>query len=206
MGNSDGLKGKGVDLSQGPPERKRDVVRIPARIETSLVPPESAPSSSGCHSNVVLLLDLIMSFLCTVFSWAFPCKDVVQIPAAIETPSFPAENAPSSSGWHSNVVLLLDLIMSFLCTVFSCAFPSYMLKFDFSFLFLNFVWVLTIFLDPYNHDSLLSSQSIKRRRSSLDLNAQPVASQPYPLATRVPQCSQSFTSFPCSTFLLCLLF
>ncbi len=72
MGNSDGLKRKGVDLSQGPPERKRDVVRIPAGIETPLVPAENAPSSSGWHSNVVLLLDLMMSFLCTVFSWAFP--------------------------------------------------------------------------------------------------------------------------------------
>ncbi len=135
MGNSDGLKGKGVDLSQGPPERKRDVVQIPAGIETPLVPAGNAPSSSGCHSHVVLLLDLIMSFLCTVFSWAFPCKDVVQIPAAIETPLVPAENAPSSSGWHSNVVLLLDLMMSFLFTVFSWAYPSYMLKFDFSLLF-----------------------------------------------------------------------
>ncbi|CAM6060623.1 unnamed protein product [Sphagnum tenellum] len=107
MGNSDGLKGKGVDLSQGPPERKRDVVRIPAGIETPLVPAENAPSSSGCHSHVVLLLDLIMSFLCTVFSWAFPCKDVMQIPAVIETPLVPAENAPSSSGWHSNVEYLV---------------------------------------------------------------------------------------------------
>jgi hypothetical protein len=72
MGNSYGLKRKGVDLSQGPPKRKRDVVRIPAVIETPLVPAENAPSSSGCHSNVVLLLDLIMGFLCTVLSWAFP--------------------------------------------------------------------------------------------------------------------------------------
>jgi hypothetical protein len=135
MGNSDGLKGKGVGLSQGPPERMRDVVWIPAGIETPLVPAENAPSSSGCHSHVVLLLDLSMSFLCTVFSWAFPCKDVVQIPAAIETPLVPAKNAASSSGWHSNVVLLLDLMMSFLCTVFSWAFPSYMLKFDFSWIF-----------------------------------------------------------------------
>jgi len=55
--------------------------------------------------------------------------------------------------------------------------------------------VLTIFLDPYNHDSLLSSQSIRRRRFSSDLNSQPAASQPYPLATRVPECPQSFTSF-----------
>ncbi len=97
-------------------------------------------------------------------------RDVVQIPAVIETPLVPAENVPSSSGWHSNVVLLLDLIMNFLCTVFSWAFPSYMLKFDFSLFFLYFVWVSTIFLDPYNHDSLLSSQSIRRKRSSLDLN------------------------------------
>ncbi len=72
MANSYGLKGKGVDLSQGPPKRKKDVVQIPAVIETPLVPAENAPSSSGWNSKVVLLLDLIMSFLCTVFSWAFP--------------------------------------------------------------------------------------------------------------------------------------
>jgi hypothetical protein len=154
MRNSYGLKRKGVDLSQGPPKRKRDVV---------------------------------------------------QIPAVIDTPSVPAENPPSSSGWHSNVVILLNLMMSFLCTVFSWAFPSYTLKFDFSFLFLNFVWVLKIFLDPYNHDSLLSSQSIKRRRSSLDLNSQPTTSQPYLLATRVLECPQSFTSFLVMHFSLCLL-
>ncbi len=88
MRNSYGLKRKGVDLSRGPPKRKRDVVRIPAVVETPLVP---------------------------------------------------AENAPSSSGWHCNVVLLLNLMMSFLCIVFSSAFPSYMLKFDFSFFY--FVWV-----------------------------------------------------------------
>ncbi len=144
MRNLYGLKRKGVDLSQGPPKRKRDVVRISA---------------------------------------------------VIETPVVPTENAPSSSGWHSNVVLLLNLMMSFVCIVFSSAFPSYMLKFDFSLLFfILFGCVLTIFLDPYNHDSLLSSQSI-RRRSSSDLNSQPAASQPYPLATRVPECPQAFTSF-----------
>jgi hypothetical protein len=72
MGNSYGLKGKGVDLSQGPPKRKREVVQISAAIETPLVPAENTPSSSAGHSNVVLLLNLMMSFLCTVFSWAFP--------------------------------------------------------------------------------------------------------------------------------------
>ncbi|CAM6073542.1 unnamed protein product [Sphagnum tenellum] len=56
MGNSDHLKGKGVDLSQGPPKRKRDVVQIPAGIETPLVPAENAPSSSGCHSHVNYLV------------------------------------------------------------------------------------------------------------------------------------------------------
>jgi hypothetical protein len=72
MSNSNGLKQKGVDLSQRPPKRKRDVVRTPAVIDTPLVPAENAPSSSGWHSDMVLLLELIMSFLCTVFSWAFP--------------------------------------------------------------------------------------------------------------------------------------
>jgi hypothetical protein len=52
MGNSYGLKRKGVDLSQGPPKRKRDVLWIPGVIETPLVPAENAPSSSGWHSNV----------------------------------------------------------------------------------------------------------------------------------------------------------
>ncbi len=132
MRNSYGLKRKGVDLSQGPPKTKRDVVRIPAVIETPLVPPENAPSSSRRHSNVVLLLNLMMSFLCIVFSWAF---------------------------------------------------PTYMLNFDFSLLFfILFGCVLTIFLDPYNHDSLLSSQSIRRRRSSSDLNSQPATSQPLPFS------------------------
>jgi hypothetical protein len=70
--NSHDLKGKGVYLSQGPPRRKRNVVQIPAVIETPLVPIENAPSSSGWHSNVVCLLNLMMSFLCTIFSWAFP--------------------------------------------------------------------------------------------------------------------------------------
>jgi hypothetical protein len=71
-GNSYGLKGKGIDLSEGPPKIKRDVVPTPAAIETPLVPAENAPSNSGWHSNVALLLNFMMSFLCTVFSWAFP--------------------------------------------------------------------------------------------------------------------------------------
>jgi hypothetical protein len=69
--DSDGLKLKGVDLSQGPPKRKRNVVHPRAEIETPLVLAENPPSSSGLHSNVVLL-EIIMSFLCTIFSWAFP--------------------------------------------------------------------------------------------------------------------------------------
>jgi hypothetical protein len=58
MGNSYSLKRKGVDLSQGPPKRKRDVVWTPA---------ENASSSSGWHSNVGLLLKLMMSFLAQFF-------------------------------------------------------------------------------------------------------------------------------------------
>jgi hypothetical protein len=72
MGDSYGLKRKGVDLSQGPPKRKRDVVHPPAAIDTPLVPAENAPSSSGWHSNVVVLLNLMMSSISKVYSWAFP--------------------------------------------------------------------------------------------------------------------------------------
>ncbi len=78
---------------------------------------------------------------------------------------------------------------------FFLGFPKLHVEVWFFFVLFNFVWVLTIFLDPYNHDSLLSSQSIRRRRSSSDLNSQPTALQPYLLATRVPECPQSFTSF-----------
>ncbi len=78
---------------------------------------------------------------------------------------------------------------------FFLGFPKLHVEVWFFFVLFNFVWVLTIFLDPYNHDSLLSSQSIGRRRSSSDLNSQPTASQPYLLATRVLECPQSFTSF-----------
>ncbi|CAK9199397.1 unnamed protein product, partial [Sphagnum troendelagicum] len=58
MGDSYGLKRKGVDLSQGSPKRKRDVVQTPAVIETPLVLAENAPSSSGWHSNKYLVHDL----------------------------------------------------------------------------------------------------------------------------------------------------
>ncbi len=62
------VKRKGVDHSQGARKKKRDVVQTPV----ALVPAENAPSSSGWHNNVVLLLNLMISFLCTVFSWVFP--------------------------------------------------------------------------------------------------------------------------------------
>ncbi|CAM6016409.1 unnamed protein product [Sphagnum balticum] len=58
MRNSNGLKQKRVDLSQGSPKRKRDAVRIPAVIDTPLVPAENAPSSSGWHSNKCPVHDL----------------------------------------------------------------------------------------------------------------------------------------------------
>ncbi|CAK9266558.1 unnamed protein product [Sphagnum jensenii] len=58
MSNSNGLEQKGVDLSQRPPKRKRDVVRSPAVIDTPLVPAENAPSSSGWHSDKCLVHDL----------------------------------------------------------------------------------------------------------------------------------------------------
>jgi hypothetical protein len=56
MGNLYGLKGNGIDLSERPPKRKRDVVPTPALIETPLVPTENAPSSSGWHSNMECLV------------------------------------------------------------------------------------------------------------------------------------------------------
>jgi len=131
MGNLYGFKGKGVDLSQGPPKRKRDVV------------------------------------------W---------ILAVIDTPLVPAENAPSSSGWHSNVVLSSWTYHELSLHSFFLGFPKLHVEVWFFFTSFYFVWVLTIFFDHYNHDSLLSSHSIRRRRSSSDLNSQSTTSQPYLLA------------------------
>jgi hypothetical protein len=60
-------------------------------------------------------------------------REMLCIPVLkLRHPLVRGENPLSSSGWHSNVVLLLEIIMSFLCTGFSWAFPSYMLKYDFS--------------------------------------------------------------------------
>jgi hypothetical protein len=140
------VKWKGVDLSQGSSKRKRDVVRTLRRLRHLLVPAENAPSSSGWHNNVVLLLNLMMSFLC--FAQFFLGLSQVT---------------------HWSLI--------FLC------------------FFLIFYLGVKNVLDPYNHDSLLSSQSIKIRRSSLDLNSQPTTSQPYLLVTRVLESPQSFTSF-----------
>jgi len=66
-----GLKGKGVDLSQGPLKRKRDVVQIHAVIKTPMVPTENVPSSSRWDDNVVLVLNFMISFFRTIFSRAF---------------------------------------------------------------------------------------------------------------------------------------
>jgi hypothetical protein len=67
-----------------------------------------------------------------------------------------------------------------------------MLKFDFSLLFkilfecwqFSFTLTTTIAYCPH-----------KASREGGLVNSQPTASQPYPLATRVPECPQSFTSF-----------
>jgi len=127
MGSSYGLEGKGVDLSQGPPKGKRIVVRIPDVIETpkgkrDVVAIPAVIEKPKRKRDVVRIP--------AVTEIPERKRDVVRIPAVIETPLVPTENAPSSFGCHSDVVLLLDLIMSFLCTVFSWAFLSYMLKFD----------------------------------------------------------------------------
>ncbi|CAM6033450.1 unnamed protein product, partial [Sphagnum compactum] len=58
MRNSYARKRKGVDLSQRPPKRKRDVVRNPAVIDTPSVPAENPPSSSRWHSNEYRVHDL----------------------------------------------------------------------------------------------------------------------------------------------------
>ncbi len=81
---------------------------------------------------------------------------------------------------------------------FFLGFPKLHVEVWLFFVFSNFVWMLTIFLDPYNHDSLLSSQSI---------NSQSTAWQPYLLATRVPCHTMSpiIYKLPCRTFLLWLL-
>ncbi len=66
-------KRKDVDVSQGPPEkRKADVMRIHGVINTPPVLGENAPSSSRQGTPVVRPLDFIIEFvLHNSFSWVF---------------------------------------------------------------------------------------------------------------------------------------
>jgi len=74
MGNSfSHYKRKGVDVSQGPPKkRKGDVMRIHDVINTPPVLGENAPSSSRQGTPVVRPVDFIIEFvLHNSFSWVF---------------------------------------------------------------------------------------------------------------------------------------
>jgi hypothetical protein len=57
-------KGKDVDVSQGPPKkRKGDVIHIPSVINTPLVVGENAPSSSRQDTHVVHPLDFMIELV-----------------------------------------------------------------------------------------------------------------------------------------------
>jgi hypothetical protein len=74
MGNSfSHYKRKGVDVSQGPPKkRKGDVMRINDVINTPLILGENAPSSSRQGTHVVRPLDFMIELvLHNSFSWVF---------------------------------------------------------------------------------------------------------------------------------------
>jgi hypothetical protein len=66
-------KRKGVDVSQGPPKkRKGDVMRIHDVINTPQVLGENAPSSSRQGTHVVRPLDFMIELvLHNSFSWVF---------------------------------------------------------------------------------------------------------------------------------------
>ncbi len=65
MGNSfSHLKRKDVDVSQGPPQkRKRDVMQIPGVINTPPVASENACSSSRQDTHVVCPLDFMIELV-----------------------------------------------------------------------------------------------------------------------------------------------
>jgi hypothetical protein len=74
MGNSfSRRKRKDVDVSQGPPKkRKGDVMRIHGVINTPPVLGENAPSSSRQGTHVVCSLDFMIQLaLHNFFSWVF---------------------------------------------------------------------------------------------------------------------------------------
>jgi len=74
MGNSfSHYKRKGVDVSQGPPKkRKGDVMQIHDVINTPLVLGENAPTSSRQSIHVVCPLDFMIELvLHNSFSWVF---------------------------------------------------------------------------------------------------------------------------------------
>jgi hypothetical protein len=66
-------KGKDVDVSQGPPKkRKGDVMQIPGLINTPPVVGENAPSSSRQDTYVVRPLDFMIELvLHNSVSWVF---------------------------------------------------------------------------------------------------------------------------------------
>jgi len=66
-------KRKDVDVSQGPPKkRKRDVMQIHGVINTPPVLGENAPSSSRQGTHVVCPLDFMIELvLYNSFSWVF---------------------------------------------------------------------------------------------------------------------------------------
>jgi hypothetical protein len=74
MGNSfSHCKGKDVDVSQGPPKKKKeDVMQIHGVINTPPILGENAPSSSRQGTHVVCPLDfMIQLVLHNSFSWVF---------------------------------------------------------------------------------------------------------------------------------------
>ncbi len=63
---------KGVDVSQGPPKERGDVMQIDDVINTPPVLGENVPSSSGQGTHVVRLLDFMIELvLHNSFSWVF---------------------------------------------------------------------------------------------------------------------------------------
>ncbi len=66
-------KGKDVDVSQGPPKRRKgDVTQIPGVSNTPLVMGENSPSSSRQDTHVVRPLDFMIKLvLHNSFSWVF---------------------------------------------------------------------------------------------------------------------------------------
>ncbi len=130
MGNSfSPPKGEDVDVSQGPPKTRGDVMKILGVIDT---PPDESASLWGRFCSWVTSTEnrLYIGWFGVLMTPTLLIATFVFIIAFIAAPPVVGENAPSSSRQDTDVVHPLNFMIELvLHNFFSWVFSSHMLKF-----------------------------------------------------------------------------